>query len=230
MDLNGCEQHSFTAHLDCRYLLDVPRDLPSTPVLVLALHGYSSNPEDMLRLTRAAVGAGHPVASVQAPHQHYLSERPKEGRPVSAYNWGISKHWDSTVRLHHEMVLQVLSSLRKRFGLPAERCILVGFSQPVGLNYRFAATHPDQIGGVIGICGGVPRDWQDGKYKPVTASLLHLSRDQDEFYPVETASGFADLLRERAADVEFHMLPGPHRFPSQAGAIIRPWIHRVCGA
>ena len=202
----------------------------SNPVLILALHGYSSNPEDMLRLTRAAVGAQHPVASLQAPNQHYLSERPKEGRPVSAYNWGISKHWDSTVRLHHEMVLQVLAALRKRFGLPAERCLLAGFSQPVGLNYRFAATHPAEIGGVIGICGGVPRDWGDPKYKPVTASVLHISRDQDEFYPVAQASTFADRLRERATDVEFHMLTGPHRFPSQAGVIIRPWIKRAFGA
>lgn len=229
MDLNRCEQHTFPARLDCRYLLDVPKDVPAKPVLIVTLHGYSSNPEDMLRLTRAAVGAGHVVASIEAPNQHYLTERPKDGHPVSGYNWGISQHWDSTVRLHHDMVLEVLASLRKRFAIPRERCALTGFSQPVGLNYRFAATHPDQIRGVIGICGGVPRDWPDPKYKPVTAALLHISRDQDEFYPVATASGFAERLRQRASDVEFHMLPGSHRFPSKAGAIVRPWLKRVFG-
>ena len=229
MDLDRWEQHLFPARLDCRYLLDVPKDVPANPVLIVALHGYGSNPEDMLRLTRAAVGAGHLVASIQAPNQHYLAERPKDGRPVPGYNWGISQHWDSTVRLHHDMVLEVLASLRKRFGLAADRCALAGFSQPVGLNYRFAATHPDQIRGVIGICGGVPRDWQEPKYKPVTAALLHISRDQDEFYPVATASGFAERLRQRASDVEFHMLPGQHRFPSKAGAIVRPWLQRVFG-
>jgi len=105
----------------------------------------------------------------------------------------------------------------------------LGFSQPVGLNYRFAATHPDVVRGVIGVCGGVPRDWQDPKYKPVSAALLHISRDADEFYPVASANTFADRLRERAADVEFHMIPGTHRFPSQAAKIIRPWLKRVFG-
>ena len=229
MNPNGWEQHLFPARLDCRYLLDTPKDLQGPPALIVALHGYSSNPGDMLRLTRAASGSAPVVASIQAPNQHYLSERPQGGRPVPAYNWGISPHWDSTVRLHHDMVLEVLAALRKRFGVGAERCVLAGFSQPVGLNYRFAATHPDEIRGVIGICGGIPRDWHEPKYKPVTAAVLHISRDEDEFYPVATASGFGDRLRERASDVEFHMLAGPHRFPSQAGAIVRPWLKRIFG-
>ena len=229
MNLNGWEQHNFSARLDCRYLLDVPQDLSANPLLILALHGYSSNPTDMLRLTRLAIGSEHVVASLQAPNQHWVGERQQEGHPLPGYNWGISPHWDSTVRLHHEMVLEVLALLKGRFASAPQRCALIGFSQPVGLNYRFAATYPDQIGGVIGICGGVPRDWQEPKYKPVTASLLHISRDEDEFYPVEMATGFAGRLRERARDVEFHMLPGPHRFPSKAGAIVRPWLKRVFG-
>ena len=229
MNLNGWEQQVFAARLDCRYLLDVPKDAAANRLLIVALHGYSANPEDMLRLTRIAVGSEHVVASIQAPNQHYVNERLQEGRPVPGYNWGISQHWDSTVRLHHDMVLEVLALLRKRFAIGSDRCALVGFSQPVGLNYRFAATHPDQIRGVIGICGGVPRDWQEPKYKPVSAALLHISRDQDEFYPVDVASGFPERLRERAGDVEFHMLPGPHRFPSKAGALVRPWLKRVFG-
>ena len=229
MEKNGFEQHSFAARLDCRYLLDVPKDPGPSPMLIVALHGYSSNPEDMLRLARMTVSPQHVVAAIQAPNQHYLNERPADGHPVSAYNWGISKHWDSTVRLHHDMVLEVLASLQKRFAIDAQRCALLGFSQPVGLNYRFAATHPGQVRGIIGICGGVPRDWEEPKYKPVTAALLHISRDEDEFYPAATASKFAERLRERARDVEFHMLPGPHRFPSKAAAIVRPWLERVFG-
>ena len=230
MDLNGTEQHSFAARLECRYLLHSPKDLGSNPLLIVALHGYSSNPEDMLRLARMAVGDEHVIASVQAPNQHYLSAGLPEGRPGHGYNWGISKHWDATVRLHHEMVVAVLSRLQERFRAGADRCVLLGFSQPVGLNYRFAATHPEQVRGVIGICGGVPRDWQEPKYKPVTAALLHISRDQDEFYPVASASTFADRLRERARDVEFHLIPGTHRFPSQAAKVVRPWLKRVFGA
>jgi predicted esterase len=229
MDLDRIEHHSFAARLDCRYLLDPPKDPSNKPLLVVALHGYSSNPEDMLRLARMAVGDDHVVASIQAPNQHYVAAGLPDAKSGPGYNWGISKHWDATVRLHHEMVLRVLEALQTRFQAGPERCALLGFSQPVGLNYRFAATHPGQVRGVIGICGGVPRDWHEPKYKPVTAALLHISRDADEFYPVATAAAFAERLRERSKDVEFHMLPGPHRFPSQARMIVRPWLQRVFG-
>ena len=230
MDVSATEQHFFTVTLDCRYLLHVPEVISGRTVLAVALHGYSSNPEDMLRLTRLTVGDEHIVASLQAPNQQYVPDRSEKGRSVPGYNWGIGKHWDQSVRLHHDMLLHVLAALRERFGLGTERCALLGFSQPVGLNYRFAATHADQIRGVIGICGGVPLDWQESKYQPVSAALLHISRDEDEFYPADVASTFGDRLRERARDVEFHMLPGPHRFPSKAARLVRPWMARVFGA
>ncbi|HMD50163.1 MAG TPA: hypothetical protein VKG79_13735 [Bryobacteraceae bacterium] len=235
MPTNEIERHEFETPLTCRYLVDVPQDLAARPLLALALHGYSANPGDMLRLARIALGDGPIVAALQAPNQHYTSSSslPGSGLPdatsVPGYNWGISAHWESAVRMHHAMLLQVLENLKKRFAAGSERSLLIGFSQPVGLNYRFVATHPEQVRGVIGVCGGVPRDWEDAKYKEVPAALLHISRDEDPYYPAATANTFAGRLRRRARDVEFHMLPGPHRFPSKAAAIVRPWVKRVFG-
>ena len=221
------EQYTFTVPLECRYLLHVPDPLAPNPLIVLALHGYGSNPEAMLRLTAALVGEHPVVASLQAPYQHYANLGLPNAESVPAYNWGIRPHWQSSIRLHHDMVRKTLAELRERFHVGPERCLLVGFSQPVGLNYRFVATHPAEVAGVIGICGGVPRDWEEDKYQPVPAAILHISRDQDEFYPVDVVSTFAERLRRRASDVEFYLLPGPHRFPSKAGEIVRPWIERV---
>lgn len=225
------EHHTFTAKLDCRYLLHVPEKVDEGTLLVLTLHGYSSNPQTMVQLTSGMLGTRHIIAALQAPNQHYLTQGLPGAGSVIGYNWGVKDHWASSVRLHHEMVMACLSTLRGRFDVPAAKCMLVGFSQPVGLNYRFIATWPEQVGGAIGICGGVPRDWEEeGKYRPVTAAVLHISREEDEFYPPDLSRQFADRLRKRAADVEFHMLPGGHRFPSKARHIAHPWMARVFGA
>jgi len=224
------EQHTFSARLDCRYLLQVPEQTDDETVLVLTLHGYSSNPEAMLHLTTGLVGSEHVIASLQAPNQHYLTQGLPGAQSVIGYNWGVRDQWAASVRLHHDMVLETLSELRGRFGIPASRSMLVGFSQPVGLNYRFAATWPDQVRAVIGICGGVPRDWEEDKYQLVNAALLHLARQEDEFYPPEVSTQFLDRLQKRAQDVEFHMLPGGHRFPSKARHIAQPWMKRVFGS
>ena len=198
-------QNTFRATLECRYLLLEPEAAADAPLLIVATHGYGMNARVMMELTANLVGREHAILSLAAPNQCYAALEPNS--PVS-YNWGTSEHWEAAVRLHHEMLLTVLDEGRRLYGIPSSRCLLLGFSQPVGLNYRFAATYPSEIGGVIGICGGVPGDWETGAYQPVSAALLHIAREQDEFYPVEKARAFEARLRLRAGDVEFHMVPG----------------------
>jgi predicted esterase len=223
MNLDDIRHYSFTARLDCRYLAHAPQTISEQAALVVALHGFSANPEAMLRLTAAMVGLQHVVAAVQGPNQFYLGLNSNE----VGYGWATHKHPDSSVRLHHEMLKHVFNEAGREYGIPKSRRILVGFSQPVGMNYRFAATHPDQIRGVIGICGGIPRNWEEGPYQTVTASLLHIARREDEFYKPEVTERYPERLGLRAADVEFHMLDGGHRFPSKARPIADAWLQRV---
>jgi predicted esterase len=216
------EPRTFTARLDCHYLLDAPAETPARPLLVSALHGFGSNAEVMLRLSRSMLGPAPVIASIEAPSQFYTSSGADS---QIGFSWGTRAHWSESVRLHHDMVRHVLDEAGTRFGIGPERRVLLGFSQPVGLNYRFAATYPDEVRGVIGICGGVPRDWEDGgNYQSVRAALLHIARIEDEFYPRAVAEKFPRRLRHRAASVEFHMLEGGHRFPSKAGPIVERWL------
>lgn len=218
------ERATFSARLDCHYLLEAPAAIDERTLLVATLHGYSSNPEVMLRLTRGILGPAAVIASLQGPSQFYISNSPAQ---AVGYGWGTSAHQAESVRLHHQMLLHVFDETGRRFGIAADRRLLVGFSQPVGMNYRFAATHPEAVRGVIGICGGVPKNWETGDYRPVRAALLHIARREDEFYPASDTAPYTERLRTRAGDVEFHLLDGGHRFPSKAGPIIARWIERV---
>ena len=175
-------------------------------------------------LTRRMLGPGPAIAALAAPYQMY-DRLAADGATV--YNWGTRHHWEEAIRVHHEMVLEALARLRPMAGSGAGRTVLLGFSQPVGLNYRFAGTHPGAVGGVIGLCGGVPSRWEEEAYQPVTAPLLHIARTEDEFYPVAKVEKFPERLRRHARDVEFHLLPGGHRFPSQAGPIVAGWLART---
>ncbi len=212
---------SYRVPAEFRYLLATPEEMKPNPVALIALHGYGSNPETMLRLMAAAVGAEHPIAAMEGPNQFYL--RAPGGD--DGYNWGVSGHHASNVEMHHRMVLEVTGEMQARLGIPAERCVLVAFSQACGLNYRFLGTHPGRVGGAIALCGGVPHDWETGAFADIVAApALHISRDADEFYPLEKVLGFEGRLRRRIADVEFHLLPGGHRFPSKGGPVMREWL------
>lgn len=180
----------------------------------------------MLRLTRLAVGKDKAIASLAGPNEYFLDPNPSTSKV--GYNWGTRNHWAQAVLMHHSMLNTVLSSLQPELGIPRARTLLFGYSQSVGLNYRFAGTYPNAIGAIVAICGGVPKDWEEPSlYQKVSAPILHISRDQDEFFPAEVAAGFKRRLEAHATNVTFQMMEGPHRFPSKAAEVILPWIERV---
>jgi len=120
----------------------------------------------MLRLSLAATGDACVIASLRGPNQHYVSGTPSASSEVG-YNWGTRTHAELNIRLHHEIVRTVAHQLRERFTIPVERTVLMGFSQPVGLNYRFIGTYPSEAGGVIGICAESRRI---GRIRSITPS------------------------------------------------------------
>ena len=213
-------ERTFTSNLDCRYLLR-----PGEPggALVLALHGYSRNAESMLHISERIVGPRHSIASLEGPYGFFLRADARE----VGYGWATHRRHPDSVRLHHDMVRHTLEAAGAELGVPAERRVLLGFSQPVSLNYRFAAACPGAARGVIAICGGLPGDWDDAAPSPIDAAILHIARRDDEYYPAAVTEQFAARLRLRSGDVEFHQLEGGHRVPSTGGPLIQGWLDRL---
>ena len=214
---------TFSARLDCHYLLRLPDTIDSRTLLVLTLHGFGQSAEIMMPLTTRMFGPHHAVAALQGPNQFFLDNTVSQ----VGYGWNTNRHSASSIRLHHDMVRQVLNDAGREYGIPPERRILVGFSQPVSLNYRFVATCQDEVRGVVGVCGGLPGDWETGAYLPVSAAVLHIARRQDEFYSPSVTEQYPQRLRIRVKDVEFHLLEGGHTFPSKGNALVEGWLRRI---
>jgi predicted esterase len=221
--MTGIRHHTFSARLDCRYLVREPSGVDSATLLVVTLHGFSQNPTAMLHLTGKLFGPRPVIASLQGPNQFWTDVQASR----VGFGWTTNQHPESSIRLHHDMVLHVLDEAGRAYGIPPERCILTGFSQPVSLNYRLAATHPGAVRGVLGICGGLPSDWETGAYRPVTASVLHIARREDEFYPPAVTEQYPERLRLRVADQEFHLIDGGHRVPSGGHLVVEGWLARI---
>jgi len=221
--MSEMQDQTFSARLDCHYLLLTPDVVDAHTLLVVTLHGFGADPGGMLQPT-ARLFAGQPIiASLQGPNQFFLGAATRG----VGYGWITSRRPDESIRLHQDMVLHVVNEAGAHFGIPCERRLLVGFSQSVALNYRFVASYPGAVRGVIGICGGLPGDWEDGAYQPVTAAVLHIARRDDEYYPPSTTEHYEERLRRRAQDVEFHLIEGGHMMPSSGSRIVTPWLRRI---
>jgi predicted esterase len=177
----------------------------------------------MLSLTRDMVGPHQAIAAIEGPYGFFLGV----GADKVGFGWITSRRPAESIRLHHEMVRHVLEEAGNGLAIPAQRRVLLGFSQSVSLNYRFAAAHPDSVRGVAAICGALPGDWDDARPTPFRLAVLHIARTHDEFYPAERTEQYARRLRLRCDDVGFQLLPGGHRFPSRTGPIWENWLNRI---
>ena len=193
--------------------------------LLLALHGYGSNKGWMMREARRHAPEGFAVAALQGPHQHIKEPREPGGPLRYGFGWLTSFRPEESVALHQRAVLDLIDAAVERGAARREQVFLMGFSQSCALNYRFAFTHRDALRGVVGICGGLPGDWETNPaYVETRASVLHLSCTRDEFYPPARVADYAERLRARAGEVEVRDYDCGHEFVPAMRADVRAWL------
>jgi phospholipase/carboxylesterase len=198
--------------------------------LLIALHGYGAGKWHATREARMIVPEGFAIVSLQGPHQH-LREPKGPGAPLRfGFGWLTSFRPEESVAIHHRALLEIIESLAREEIIDSQRVFLLGFSQSCALNYRFAFTHPNVLRGVIGICGGLPGDWEtSGLYQKTNASVFHLAGTRDEFYPPARVENYEEQLRQRADDVRFQSYDAAHKISAPMRDDIRDWLKQKAG-
>jgi predicted esterase len=193
--------------------------------LLIALHGYGANKKQMMREALALAPDGFAIVSLQGFHQHIKPPREAGGPLRFAFGWLTSFHPEDSVAVHHQALLDIIQKLISEGVADRGRIFLLGFSQTCALNYRFAFTNSDLLRGVIGICGGMPGDWETCRnYSPTQAAVFHLAGTRDEFYPPARVADYAERLRLRAQNVEFKSYDAEHEIVPSMREDVREWL------
>ncbi|HYJ45067.1 MAG TPA: hypothetical protein VEV81_00540 [Pyrinomonadaceae bacterium] len=217
---------SLKAEIKLYYDLDVP-DTGAPRPLLIALHGYGANKRQMMREGRALAPPDFAVASLQGFHQHLKESREKGGPLRYGFGWLTNFHPEDSIALHHRAILDLTRALVREGVADGERVFLLGFSQSCALNYRFAFTHTETLRGVVGICGGLPGDWESSEiYRPTDAAVFHLHGEMDEFYPPERVSDYEARLSARSRDVEVRGYRAGHEITQAMREDVQSWLRR----
>lgn len=198
---------------------------PGPAPLLIALHGYGANKRQMMREAQQMAPDGFAIASLQGFHQHIREPRDKGGPLRFGFGWLTNFRSEESVAIHHQALLDLTSQLVQEGVADAKRIYLVGFSQSCALNYRFAFTYPERLRGVIGICGGMPGDWdQNPAYKVSQLDVFHLAGSRDSFYPPERVRDYERQLATRARSVKFKSYDATHDFVPQMHEDVKRWL------
>ena len=119
-------------------------ELSAARAAVIMIHGRGAGPANILDL---APHIGHPAVAFVAPAASGGTWYPKSFlSPTEENEPGIS----SGIAVVHALIDEVVQA-----GVPAERIVLLGFSQGACLTSTAAQRRPDRYGGVVVFSGGL---------------------------------------------------------------------------
>jgi predicted esterase len=205
------------------------RSGPRSPApLLLALHGYGANKQQMMREAQQMAPEPFAIASLQGFHQHIKEPREAGGPLRFGFGWLTNFRSEESVAIHHQALVDVITTLTEEGVADPARVFLLGFSQSCALNYRFAFTHPEYLRGVVGICGGIPGDWEtSGLYRQAQIDVLHLAGTRDKFYPPERVEHYEKLLQTRARSIVFKSYDAAHEIVPRMRKDVIQWLKRA---
>lgn len=180
-------------------VLSTGESLSSARAAMLMIHGRGARAEDILSLADQFTQPGFAYLAPQATGNTWYPNRflapLEENEP-----------WLSSAL---ELVGDVMSQIDIA-GIPAERTILLGFSQGACLTLEFAARHAKRYGGVVGLSGALigpddtPRDYPGSLAG--TPVFLGCS-DVDFHVPKERVNETAEVMRKMGGNVTERLYP-----------------------
>jgi len=211
------------AEINLYYDLRTPAQTPAP--LLIALHGYGANKRQMMRESQLMTPNSFAIASLQGFHQH-MREPKEAGGPLRfGFGWVTNFRPEESIAVHHKAVLDLIDNLVTERVADASKIFLLGFSQSCALNYRFAFTHPNFLRGVVGICGGIPGDWETSElYKKTNAEVFHLAGTRDEFYTPERIRNYEQQLGTRARSITFKSYDAAHEIVEDMRVDMKRWL------
>jgi predicted esterase len=193
--------------------------------LLIALHGYGANKRYMMREAELMAPGQFAIASLQGFHQHMREPREAGGPIRFGFGWLTNFRTEESVALHHRALIDLIETLTGEGFADPKRVFLLGFSQSCALNYRFAFTHPHRLRGVVGICGGIPGDWETSPaYREADIDVLHLTGTRDEFYTPERVRDYERQLKTRARSVSFRSYDATHEIVPEMRSDVVQWL------
>ncbi len=206
------------------YLIQEPKIKHDKNPLLILLHGYGSNEEDLFSFA-SELPNDHYVISVRAPYDlqpyghawyaiHFDADENKFSDNVQA---------KQSVELIGSFIDQVV----KQYPIDIKNINLIGFSQGAILSYATALTYPEKISKIVALSGYFNQEIMPEVID--TNAISHLKffvshGSVDQVIPVEWARKAKPALENLGLEVDYHEYPVGHGVAPQNFYDFKNWI------
>jgi phospholipase/carboxylesterase len=172
--------------------------------LVLLLHGYGANGDDLLELGQHW-SSFLPEAEFLAPHAIFPCEMTSLG-----YQWFSLASWEpqfllEQVKLAAPILNTFIDQALEKRELTDDNLMIVGFSQGAMMALYAALTRPLSCAGIIGYSGALIYGKSTGQERRPPVFLIH--GDADEVVPYEAMNDAEKRLTSMGVSVQTYTCP-----------------------
>jgi phospholipase/carboxylesterase len=190
--------------LSLYHLVREPKVKKDKNPLLLLIHGYGSNEEDLFGFA-AQLPDEYYIISVRAPYN-----LPGYGFAWYAINFDadMNKFTDDVqARQSRDMIATFIDEAITAYPIDKDSVTLIGFSQGAILSYGVSLTYPEKISRVAALSGYLhPEIIGEGLSKEKTAHLKYFVSHGivDQVIPVAWARKAPEFLRTLGLNAEYH--------------------------
>jgi len=196
--------------LSINYLIQEPKVKKDKNPLILLLHGYGSNEEDLFSFA-SEIPEDYYIVSAQAPY------------PVPPYGYAwYAIHFDADANKFsddqqaiesRDLIVKFIDELTAKYAIDSDNINLVGFSQGAILSYAIALSYPEKINKVVALSGYFNANIITPGFEQHDFSQLRLFASHgtvDQVIPVEWARKTSPILDALQVKHQYKEYPVGH--------------------
>lgn len=210
--------------MNLHYLIREPKiKQEQNPVLIL-LHGYGSNEEDLFSFA-AELPDEYYVISVRAPYnlQPY-------GHAWYAIHFDADENKfsdDNQARESRDIIATFIDEITTKYPIDKKQVTLIGFSQGAILSYATALSYPEKIARVVALSGYLNENIiaEDFKLKNNQHLQFFVSHGSvDQVIPVDWARKARPFIESLKLPIVYHEYPVGHGVAPQNFYDFKNWL------
>lgn len=220
--LQGCQAQDEPAVLE--YKVRTPKVHSKNPPLLLLLHGFGSNEDDLFQLTNY-LDDDFLIVSARAPYDRSPGTYKWYHLDLSSQPYKADLEQAEQSRL---LLLKFINQLKRKHDFDENKIVIGGFSQGGIMSYSVGLTEPDEIAGIISLSGRMLDDTKTNakkdKLKSKKALIIHGTKDS--VLSVDLARSAKTFLETTPMEITYHEIEMEHTINQEAIQYMNAWLEQ----
>lgn len=213
--------------LSLYHLVREPKIKKDKNPLLLLLHGYGSNEEDLFSFA-AQLPEEYFIVSARAPYN--LPQYSGHAWYAITFDNDMNKFSDDKQAIEsRDLIVKFIDELVATYSIDKDSVTLIGFSQGAILSYSVALTYPEKISRVLAMSGYLNMDIVGKSLHAEDISKIRFFISHgvvDQVIPVEWARKAPEFLKNLGLDVEYHEYNAGHGVAPQNFYDLVSWLNK----